>query len=137
LNPSSFRRIRFATNWRHRLVIAGPAPIKEAVLLEERERIERPVLALRFDDVEMGQQEKRFPAPSTQPRDEIPLFRIRSEHLHVGRWEAGVLQPRRDRFRRRVTLPAGVSVVLISMSSLKISRARDRLIRSARRRRRR
>src|SRR5207247_1657114 len=46
----------------HRLVVARAAAVEEAVLLEERERVERPVFALGFDDVEMRQQENRLSA---------------------------------------------------------------------------
>jgi hypothetical protein len=89
---------------RHRLVVAGAAAVEEAVPLQEDERIERPVLALRFDDVEVGEQEQRLarpctwsPGSRTPAQDEIALPRIRSEHLHVGGWEAGGLEPRRHR----------------------------------------
>ena len=48
---------------RHRFVIAGPAAVEIAVLLEQLEGIARPVFALRLDDVGMGEEQNRPPAP--------------------------------------------------------------------------
>src|SRR5262249_12003925 len=84
----------------HRLVVAGPTAVEEAVLLEEHERIERPVLALRLDDVEMGDEEERLArAGAAIAGDQIVLARVRAAHLDVRRRESGGLQPRGHRFR--------------------------------------
>ena len=64
---------------RHRLVVARAAAVEEAVLLEERERIERPVLALGLDDVEMREQQQRLAARAgaARARDQVALLRDR------------------------------------------------------------
>jgi hypothetical protein len=84
----------------HRLVVARAAAVEEAVLLEERERVERPVFALGFDDVEMRQQENRLAAragASAPSQDEVALLRVRSEHLDIGSGEARGFEPCRHR----------------------------------------
>jgi hypothetical protein len=45
---------------RHGLIIGGAAGIKPAILLDQLERIAYPVLALRFDDINVGQEENRL-----------------------------------------------------------------------------
>src|SRR5437763_15774090 len=44
----------------HRLVIAGPAPVKPAVLLDQLEGIAHPVLALGFHHIDVREQQDRL-----------------------------------------------------------------------------
>jgi hypothetical protein len=47
---------------RHELVIGGTASVEIAVLLDQLERVNRPVLASRLNHVEMCEQEDRLAA---------------------------------------------------------------------------
>src|SRR3954465_13919640 len=68
LNPSSLSRIRLAMNCEaialpslvqgHRLFGAGAAAVEETFFFDEGERIHRPVLAFRVDDVEVREEEE-------------------------------------------------------------------------------
>jgi hypothetical protein len=114
---------------RHPFVVSGPAAVEIAVLLEKRERIERPVLALGLHDVEMRQEEERLAsAGASEPRDEVALARIGTEHLHVSRRESRGLQPRRHRVgsRRRVANRIG----RVDLDQLFEDVARPRVVRS-------
>ncbi len=83
---------------RHVFVVARAASVEIAVLLDELEGIGGPVLRLRFDDVDMGEEEDRLArAGAVQPGDEVALARRRLEHLHVGVGKACGAQPRRHR----------------------------------------
>src|SRR5262245_53410559 len=80
---------------RHRFVVARAAAVEESVLLEEDERIERPVLAPRLDDVEVREEEEWLArAGPAIARDQIVLARIGAREHHVRRGESGGLQPR-------------------------------------------
>ena len=61
-------------------------------------------------------------AGAAKARHQIALAVVRAEHLHVARGKAGVDQALRHGFGGRVVLPTE-SVVLISISCLKMSRA--------------
>jgi len=79
----------------HGLVVARAAAVEPSVLLAEDERIERPVLALRIDDIEMRKQQHRaLCAGSAVPRDEVELVGRRAEQQDVGIREAGGPEPR-------------------------------------------
>ena len=86
---------------RHGLVVTRAPAVEVAVLFEEDERIERPVFALRFDDIQVRQEQDRpAGAGAAIPRNEVAFPRIGSEHLNVRCGEPGSLQPRRHRFGR-------------------------------------
>ena len=84
----------------HRLVVGGATAVVVAVLLEERERVDRPVLLACLDHVEVGEQQQRpARARAPQPRDEIALALVGPEHPDVALREAGRLQPGGHRLR--------------------------------------
>ena len=115
---------------RHRLVVAGAAAVEEAVLLDERERIHRPVLALRFDDVEVREEKERLArAGAAVAEDQVALARIGSEDLHVGGGEARRLQPRRDRLGRLRDV-AGGRVGRVDLDQLLVNLPRARIVRT-------
>ena len=88
----------------HEFVVFGASSVKITVLLQQLERIKRPVLASCFDDIEMGHQQDRLPrACAVQPRHEIPFARRRVEDLDVSAGVACGAEPgshRLGRFRR-------------------------------------
>src|SRR3954471_10893215 len=113
----------------HRLVVAGAAAVEEAVLLDEGERIHRPVLALGFDDVEVGEEEERpVRAGAAEAEDQVALARIRSDDLHVRGREARRLEPRRHRFRR-LRHVAGRRVGGVDLDQLFVNLPRPRIVR--------
>ena len=84
----------------HRLVVGGATPVEVAVLLEEGERIDRPVFALGLDDIEVGEQEDGPPlAAALEPRDQIAFAWVRPENPHVAVGKAGRLQASRHGLR--------------------------------------
>ena len=86
---------------RHVFVVAAAARIEIAVLLDQLERIDRPVLAVGRHHVEMRHQQDRLArAGAAQPRDQIALARRRRERVDVGVRKAGGAQPGRHRFGR-------------------------------------
>ena len=86
---------------RHVFVIAAATGIKIAVLLDQLERIGRPVLAAGGNHVDMSDQQDRFArAGAPEARDEIALTRRRREGVNVGFGEAASTQPRRHGFGR-------------------------------------
>ena len=94
------------------LHVLGAAAVEEAVALEQRERVHRPVLAPRLDDVEVRQEKQRpLRAGAPKPRHEVALRRCRADHLDVGRRQAGLAQASRNglgRRRRRAVLVGGI-----------------------------
>src|SRR5688572_14710523 len=52
-------------NCRHGLVVGSPAAPEISFLLDERERIDRPVVPARLHDVQMGEKQKRFTCART------------------------------------------------------------------------
>ena len=113
------------------------APVEIAVLLDQLERIDRPVLALRLDDVEMREQQDRLArAAAAQARDEIALARRGREDMHVGR----------RRSRPRAAAPPSprppcsvspVAVTRVDLDQLLVDVARELLLRDQVLRRRR
>src|SRR5215471_6278161 len=80
----------------HVFVVARAAAVEVAVLFGEPEGVERPVLAFRFDHVEMGEQQDWLArSGAAQPCYQVALARRRLEHLHVGIRETCRTQPRR------------------------------------------
>ena len=78
---------------RHRFVVARAATIVVAVALGEDEGIEvrRPIGLARGDHVEVREQKQRLPRTgAVVAHDEIHLVGAGPEHLHVGRWKAGI-----------------------------------------------
>ena len=85
----------------HALVVARAASVEPAVMLQKREGIDRPILPLRLDDVEVSEQQQRPPRTGAAPsRDEVVLPRIRPDHLQVAVGPPGSLQPRGGGLRR-------------------------------------
>src|SRR5262249_15600504 len=81
---------------RHRLVVARAAAVEEAILLQKRERIEGPVLALGLDDVKVCEQQHRLTCTSAVPTEyQVMLLRIGSKHLNVSGSKAGSFEPLR------------------------------------------
>src|SRR6185436_10220506 len=81
------------------LHVLRAAAVEVAVLLHEHERIDTPVLAQRFDDVEMtDQQHRAFATGALQARDEILLAPARPDDVHVLGGETSVEQPLRHGF---------------------------------------
>ena len=91
-----------------RLVIASSTTVEIAVLFGELKRIDRPVLALGFDNINVGKKQKRF--TSTGPvitDDEIGFFRACTAQKNIGIGESRSLQASGRRFgdrRRRIRL---------------------------------
>ncbi len=91
-----------------RLHVLRPAPIIIAVLLDELKRIGGPVLAPRFDHVEVADDENRPQRLAPQRRirlaaiagDQVALPLIGPDHGDVGRRESGIEQSLRHRLRR-------------------------------------
>jgi hypothetical protein len=62
----------------HELVVAGATAVEVAVLLEQLERVDRPIRGLGLDDVEVRQQQDRLAyAGAAQASNEIALARRR------------------------------------------------------------
>jgi hypothetical protein len=78
------------------LVVGDAAPVEGAVLLDEGERRERPVLGLGLDHVDVREQEDRLAGHvlAAQPRHEVPLAVGLLDDDHVGVGEAGLLEAR-------------------------------------------
>src|ERR1700690_2867876 len=75
------------------LDVSCAAAVKVAVLLEELERVHGPVLAARFDDVEMADEQQGFlRARAVNARDQVAFAVVRSEHLHVACRKTGIEQ---------------------------------------------
>src|SRR4029453_13053895 len=73
---------------RDELVVARATPEEIAVLFDQLERIERPVLGLRLYHVEMSEKQDRpARASAAQTGHQIALARRRLEDLHVCRIE--------------------------------------------------
>ncbi len=71
-------------------VVAGAAAVEVAVLFGEDEGIERPVFALGFDDVGVGEEEERLLlAGAVVADDEVELFVDGAAEGDVGIGEAG------------------------------------------------
>ncbi len=85
---------------RARLVVRGAPAVEVALLLGQREGVQRPVLRAGGDHVDVGHQQDRL-----QPRigaavagDQIAELWLGPDHLHVLRRKARGSQPRRHRF---------------------------------------
>ncbi len=75
------------------------APVEEAITLVEGERIDRPVLSTRLNDVEMREQQQRtLGARAAESGDEVGLLGRRAEHVDVGNRESCILQTPGERF---------------------------------------
>ncbi len=75
------------------------ASVEVAVLFAENERVERPVGRLRFDHIEMPDEQNRpSGARSVIAHHQQALARRRNQHLYVVRRETGIAKPRRHRF---------------------------------------
>ena len=85
------------------LVVDAATRIKVAVLLDQLERIARPVLALRLDDIDMREQQNRLELRiATGVEGDQPAFlRMirRREHLNFCICEAGRFEVRGHAFR--------------------------------------
>ena len=115
---------------RHRFVVGRAAAVEEAVLLNQGERVHRPVLAFRVDDVEVREEEKRLAgAGAAEAHDQVALARIGADDLHVGGREAGGLEPGGHRVGgfRDVT---GRRVGRVDLDQLFVDRSSARVVRS-------
>ena len=64
------------------LHVERSAPVEVAVLLDERERVPRPVRALRGNDIEVPDQQHGAPSPATSvANDEVPVVDAELEEL--------------------------------------------------------
>ena len=73
----------------HELVVARASRLVVTVFFDELERIRRPVLAARFDDVDVRHEDHRPLCPGTAKlRDEVALERRGLEDVNVLRGEA-------------------------------------------------
>ena len=63
---------------RHRLVVGRAAPVEIAVLLDQRERIALPVLALGVDHIDVREQQHALlrGAVRTDARDDVAVVRL-------------------------------------------------------------
>ena len=92
------------------LHVDGTAAIQPPVLLGQPERIDAPLLARRFNDVEVTEVQHRPCCPTAvQPDDEVALGRVigRGEHHDVLRGKSGGAKARRERLcgtRRAVVM---------------------------------
>ena len=94
----------------HGLVVRGAAAVVEAVALEKRERIERPILGVRVDHIEVREQKNRLGASrATQARHQVTLLGMRSDNVHVLFGKAGIEESACHRLGRlgRVTRRIG------------------------------
>src|SRR5262249_6395123 len=83
----------------HRLVVGGSPSVVITILFEELEWIERPVVALRLDNVYVREQQDWLArAGPAQTRDQIALARVRSQNFYVFFWKARRFQPLGHRF---------------------------------------
>src|ERR1700721_2862087 len=81
------------------LHILRAAAVVKAVFLKENEGIDRPVLAVRFDYIEMSDQQKRLMfSCSAQTNDKIFLAIVRAKNLHVRFRKAGIAKALRHGF---------------------------------------
>src|SRR6185436_2433164 len=95
-----------------RLVVPGAAPVEIAVLLQQREGIDAPVFALRFDHVEVREEQERLGLPRPAiTHDDVGLVRRRSRDHDVLAREAGVEEALRHRLRRGSGLARAVARV--------------------------
>jgi hypothetical protein len=103
---------------RHELVVDGATAVEIEVLLGQLERIDRPVLAPRLNDIDMGEQHDRLAgAGAAQSRHQVAFARHRREHLQVWSAEPGAAQARGHPSAAWAVSPVAVTV-LISISSL-------------------
>jgi hypothetical protein len=66
------------------LGVLGAASVEESALLDEFERVDTPVAAQRFDDVQVSDKEDRFRRTCTaQAHYDISFSRLRPQHLHI------------------------------------------------------
>jgi hypothetical protein len=67
-----------------RLVVAGAAPIKETIALNQLKRVHAPIFALGFHNIGVGEKQERLAAASSVITDhEIRLVWICSAHKDV------------------------------------------------------
>src|SRR5258708_39353173 len=95
----------------HRLVVDRAARVVVAVLLGELEGVEAagPVLLLRLDDVEVGEEQEGLElARAAQPCDQVPLERSGHPYLDVLRVEARVEEALRHRLRGGRDVAVGI-----------------------------
>ena len=92
---------------RHVLDVARAPPVEVAVLLGQRERVERPVLAPRLDHVQVGQQQDRLPgAAAAEPGHQVLARRVRARRSprpwrEIRPRAAGAPRPARPAWSRR------------------------------------
>src|SRR5437762_2456785 len=83
----------------HGLVVGTAAAVEVTVFFGELERIQRPILTQRLNNVEMREEQHRLSAAGPAiPRNKISFSRIRPENLNVGFGKTGSLQPRGHHF---------------------------------------
>jgi len=76
------------------IVVAGAASVEPAVLLRQRERIERPVLAFRLDHIEVRQEDHgRLRPRPTVANGEVLIARLRADDLDVAFGKTGFAKP--------------------------------------------
>ena len=84
----------------HELVVPYTPSVRIAVLLDQLERIGRPVFWPGVDDVDVGQQQDRFPsARAAEPRDPVALARCGRQDVNVRLREPGNQQTCGHRLR--------------------------------------
>jgi len=102
----------------HELVVAGATAIEVAVALREPKRIDRPVLTLRVDHVEVREQQDRPPlARPTQARHQVAFACYGREYCTSCAAKPAVMSWPAIASAARAVSPA-VTAVLISTSSL-------------------
>ena len=110
------------------LHVERAAAVEPAVALGEDERIHRPVFAAGLDHVDVREEQHRPAAagPAAQPGHQVPAAVGAADHDDVGAREAGRESRAAIRSDAWVVLPDD-SVVLVSISSFRISRPRGRI----------
>src|ERR1700746_2249533 len=84
------------------LVVAGAAPVVEAVLFDELEGIHTPVFTLSFDNISVREKKNRFTgACAVIPGYEVGLFRDDACDENLGIGESCSPQPSGCSFRNR------------------------------------
>ena len=100
-----FEVFLFHANHRHheecvsRFHVDRAAAVEVAVFFDEFERIDGPIFAARFHDVEVADHQNRFAsAGAVEARDEVSFSRIRTTDVEVGLGIAGIAKTLGHRF---------------------------------------
>jgi hypothetical protein len=124
---------RIDPNRRLRLVVERSAGVEKTILLDEREGIPSPVLALRFHHIDMRQQQNgfEFRIRAAIDRDLAAFLRTirRGEYLHIAFRNSGGLQARRHTLRRQRAVAGGQRRVGLDELFIEVAKGRFAVLR--------